>query len=164
MNPTTESAERPAPPWRRLLALVYELLVVLAIMLVTVMLLTLAHLDPHAWWYRLLLLLVVEAYFVASWVRGGQSLGMRAWRLYLRTADGGTPDLARALLRFVIVAAPIMLLALGLVADIRVAMAAPFVAWALDLAVAAFDRRRRALHDILAGTWIAYRPAPDRRG
>lgn len=160
MNATTDSDERPAPLWRRLLALVYELLVVLAIVLVTVMLFTLGRLDPHAWWYRALLLVVVEAYFVASWVRGGQSLGMRAWRLYLRSADGGTPDLARALLRFVILASPMLLLALGLVAGIGVALVAPFVAWALDLAVAAFDPRRRALHDILAGTWIAYRPAP----
>jgi len=33
---------------------------------------------------------------------------------------------------------------------------------AVDLAVAGFDRRGRALHDILAGTWIAYRPPADR--
>jgi len=167
MNATTDSNERPAPLWRRLLALVYELLVVLAILLVTVQvcrLLTRGQLNPHAWWFRALLLVVVEAYFVASWVRGGQSLGMRAWRLYLRSADGGTPDLARALLRFVIVASPMLLLALAWVAGIGVALAAPFVAWALDLAVAAFDPRRRALHDMLAGTWIAYRPAPADQG
>jgi len=164
MIATTDSAERPAPLWRRLLALAYELLVVLAIVLVTVMLLTLGQMNPHAWWYRVLLLLVVEAYFVASWMRGGQSLGMRAWRLYLHSADGGTPDLARALLRFVILASPLLLLALYPVTGIQTALAAPLVAWAVDLAVAAVDPRRRALHDILAGTWIAYRPAPARQG
>lgn len=163
MTATPPSAERPAPVWRRLIALVYELLVVLAIVLVTVMaslLATHGHLDNHAWWYRILLLLVVEAYFVASWVRGGQSLGMRAWRLYLRDADGGTPDLTRALVRFVILASPLLLLALAPVTGAGVAVAAPFVAWGVDLGVAAVDRRGRALHDILAGTWIAYRPAP----
>lgn len=165
MNDTTRTFECPAPLWRRLLALAYELLAVLAIVMVTVMVSVLVahgHLDNQSWWYRAVLLLVVEAYFVISWMRGGQSLGMRAWRLYLRTDAGGTPELGRAILRFAILASPLLLLALTPVAGPVAGMTAPLVAWALDLAVAAFDRRRRALHDILAGTWVAYRPATGR--
>lgn len=163
-KPMKENApvpERPAPLWRRLLALLYELLAVAAILFVITMaglLLTHNRLDHTALVFRIALLVGVEAYFVASWVRGGQSLGMRAWRLHLRTDAGGTPDLARAILRFTIVASPLLLLALALVAGTLAGLVAPLVAWAVDLAVAGFDRRGRALHDILAGTWIAYRP------
>ncbi len=159
MNDTNE---RPAPPWRRLVALLYELLVVAAILLVAVMaslLLTHGHLDVHAWWYRIALLVAIEAYFVVSWVRGGQTLGMRAWRLHLRSADGTALDPGRAMLRFALVASPLLLLGLAYVVGPRGGIAAPFVAWTLDLASVAFDWRRRALHDILAGTWVAYRPA-----
>jgi uncharacterized RDD family membrane protein YckC len=165
MKDTVHATERPAPPWRRLLALVYELLAVAAILFVITMaslLVTGSQLDHTALVFRIALLLGVEAYFVTSWVRGGQSLGMRAWRLHLRTDAGGTPDLARAILRFTIVASPLLLLALALVFGTVTGLVAPLVAWAIDLSVAAFDRRRRTLHDILAGTWIAYRPPTER--
>lgn len=165
MKENVHTSERPAPLWRRLLALLYELLAVAAILLVVTMaalLVTGNHLDHTAIGFRIALLLVVEAYFVISWVRGGQSLGMRAWRLYLRDASGGTPDLSRAILRFTILASPLLLLALALVAGPVTGMVAPLAAWVVDLSVAAFDRRRRALHDILAGTWIAYRPPASR--
>ncbi len=165
MNETIHAQERPAPFSRRLLALVYELLVVLALLMVTVMAslwATHGQLHDHAWWFRLLLLAVLEAYFVLSWMLGGQSLAMRAWRLYLRTDAGGTVDFTRAFLRFALLASPLLLLALVPMAGLLVGGLAPLAVWVVDLAVAAFDRRGRALHDILAGTWIAYRPAPSR--
>lgn len=162
MNESNTTSALPAPLWRRLLALVYELLAVLAIILVTVMLclvVTGGTLDRHAGWYRAILLLAVAAYFVWSWTRGGQTLGMRPWRLHLRMRGGGPIAWPRAVLRFAILAAPLLLTALQPVAGVVTAMVAPFMAWAVDLAVAAFDRRRRALHDILAGTELLYRPA-----
>jgi uncharacterized RDD family membrane protein YckC len=167
MKENAHVSEQPAPLWRRLLALLYELLAVAAILFVVTMaglLVTHNQLDHTAAGFRIALLLAVEAYFVISWIRGGQSLGMRAWRLYLRDEAGGTPDLTRAILRFTILASPLLLLALALVAGPVTGMVAPLAAWIVDLSVAAFDRRRRALHDILAGTWIAYRPPATRHG
>lgn len=67
------------------------------------------------------------AYFLWCWLRGGQTLPMKAWRI--RVVDI-TPR--RALLRFV--------LALALVPT------GISIAWAL------FDRDRQFLHDRLAGT------------
>ncbi|KGI78729.1 RDD family protein [Oleiagrimonas soli] len=163
MNETVPPSDLPAPFWRRLLALAYELLAVLAILFVTDMaclLLTRGQLDPHAWWYRAVLLLALAAYFLLSWTRGGQSLGMRPWRLYLRTDAGAIPTWPHAALRFAILIAPLTLLAIAPWAGAKAAMAVPFAVWALSLLTALIDRRRRALHDILAGTWIVYRPIP----
>jgi uncharacterized RDD family membrane protein YckC len=71
--------------------------------------------------------LFFAAYFLWSWLRGGQTLAMKAWRIRLVQV---TP--ARALLRFV--------LALVLVPT----LISPL--WSL------FDRDRQFLHDRLAGT------------
>jgi uncharacterized RDD family membrane protein YckC len=70
---------------------------------------------------------VCSLYLIASWLRGGQTLAMRAWRIRLA---GVTP--LRALLR------------LGL--------AALLVPSGIGLLWAFLDRERQFLHDRLAGT------------
>ena len=42
----------------------------------------------------------VAAYFIGFWARGGQTPGMRAWRLRVQTVDGDTPSPAVAAVRF----------------------------------------------------------------
>jgi len=71
------------------------------------------------------ILVVLGAYFLWCWLRGGQTLAMRAWRIRLVDV---TPR--KALVRFVLAAA---LLPLSIL-------------WAL------VDRDRQFLHDRLAGT------------
>jgi len=39
------------------------------------------------WWYDLLLALVVASFYLIFWVNGGQTLGMRAWRLKVVDAE-----------------------------------------------------------------------------
>lgn len=152
---------RPAPLWRRLAALLYDLIAVLAIVMVVGMISQIAtggHLiatGTHtriAWWYQPLQLLVVLAYFVVSWLRGGQTLGMRPWRLYLRMGDGSALRPRVAVLRAVVAAAPLLLLAVGRIASPGTAVSAIVIAWAVFFAFALFDRRSRALHDLIAGT------------
>jgi uncharacterized RDD family membrane protein YckC len=70
---------------------------------------------------------VLAAYFLWCWLRGGQTLAMKAWRVRL---VGATPG--RALLRFVLA---LLLVPTGI-----------SIVWAL------FDRERQFLHDRLAGT------------
>jgi uncharacterized RDD family membrane protein YckC len=77
--------------------------------------------------HQLLLVAVFAAYFLWCWLRGGQTLAMKAWRVRL---VGVTPG--KALVRF--------LLALVLVPT------GVSIVWAL------FDRDRQFLHDRLAGT------------
>src|SRR5688500_14044283 len=86
-------AGQPAGLLRRLAALVYDSLLVVALAFVaTFAMLPLAHGEAilvstqgglaHA--YHAVLLLVVFAYFGWCWTRSGQTLGMRAWRIALR--------------------------------------------------------------------------------
>jgi len=89
-------------------------------------------------WFAALIALVTYAYFVYSWVRGGQTIGMRAWRLVLETGTGTRPDTGRATVRF----------AVGLLLGI-------------DLLVTYVDGRGRSLSDRVAGTRV--RRLPRRR-
>ena len=73
---------------------------------------------------QLFILVVFASYFLWCWLRGGQTLAMKAWHIRL---VGVTP--AKAILRFLLLA----LLPVSIV-------------WAF------FDRDRQFLHDRLAGT------------
>jgi len=161
MNPS--SADLPSPLWRRLLALVYDLLIVLAIVMVVGLLCQLATggrlIDTGARtavppWYQALQGVVVSAYFISSWLRGGQTIGMRPWHIRVTRDDGGAPSLQQAAIRVLAAAAPLLLLMLepwlGLPATLWMLLAA----WAGWFAIALFDPRRRALHDILAATEV----------
>ena len=100
-NPT----ESPAPPralvgWR-LLALAYDFFPMLALWFITAGVFTAIHRDAvRGGWLGLLefavMWLLAGAYAVASWRRGGQTLGMRAWRLRV-TDMQGTNATTRAL-------------------------------------------------------------------
>lgn len=83
--------------------------------------------------------LVTGAYAVASWRRGGQTLGMRPWRLKVVTSDGGPAPLPALCVRYVV--ASVSLLALGL-----------GFWWAL------FDRDRLTWHDRASGTRVIRLP------
>ena len=153
----------PCPLWRRLLALVYDLLIVVAIVMVVGLLSQLAtggqlvqgadHAQVPAW-YRPLQGLVVSAYFVGSWLRGGQTVGMRPWHIRVTDRAGGSPSLQQAVLRLLVAAAPLLLLMLAPALGLRATLWLLLAAWAMWFAVALFDPRRRALHDIAAGTEV----------
>ncbi len=148
------------PLWRRLAALAYDLLAVLAVTMVTVMLcllITRGHLHADATWYRLTLFAAVAAYFLLSWVRGGQTLGMRPWRIHVCTSAGNRPGIGRATARFAVAATPLSLLELGHVWPAGMTLLAPIFAWTAFFAVALLDPRRRALHDLLTGTELRRR-------
>lgn len=161
MTSTTASHPVTCPLWRRLAALVYDLLAVLAIVMVVGYLCqratggTLISTEGHAhiaWWYQPLQTLVVSTYFVASWTRGGQTLGMRPWRIRVANPDGSTLALRRALVRLVAAALPLLLLGLAPWIGARAALWIVAVAWAVWFGMAAFDPRRRAVHDVIART------------
>ena len=99
----------PASLWLRLAAAVYDLFPLLALWMLTAgAALFLVHgavdlAHPALAWrigLRGALLVVTALYFVVSWVRGGQTIGMRAWRLRVVTREGSALSWAQALLRF----------------------------------------------------------------
>ena len=128
----------PAPLWLRLAAAVYDLFPLIGLWMLTVGLAMLAvhggvdvaHPSPlYRNGLRAALLAVTAAYFVLSWVRGGQTIGMRAWRLRVVSADGAPLTWRRALARFLLALCSLAALGLGYV-------------WC------AIDARRRGWHDI----------------
>jgi uncharacterized RDD family membrane protein YckC len=149
------------PLWRRLLALLYDLLAVVAIVMVVGYVCqrvtggNLISTDGHAhiaWWYQPLQALVVSAYFLASWLRGGQTLGMRPWRLRISGGNGQRITPVQAVVRLLLAAAPMLLLALAPVMGARAAAWSVVGVWAIWFGVAALDSRKRAVHDLIAGT------------
>lgn len=109
-----EEESRAAPPaglLRRLGALLYDTLLSAAIAFVaTLLLLPLSGGEAilvstrgfagHA--YHACLLALVFGYFGLGWTRGGQTLGMKAWRIRLVAADGQRVTWADAAVRFTI--------------------------------------------------------------
>lgn len=79
--------------------------------------------------------LVTGAYAIASWSRGGQTLGMRPWRLRVVALDGGTPTRAALYRRYVVGTLSLLAGGLGF-----------WWAW--------LDRDRLTWHDRASGTRI----------
>lgn len=161
MNRSQHAASAPCPLWRRLTALVYDLLAVVALVMVVGLLCQLATggrliatgtRTAIAWWYQPLQGLLVAAYFAVSWWRGGQTLGMRPWHIRLVDADGGRVATGQALRRVLVAALPLLLLELAPWLGLRVALWAVAAGYALWFAPALVDPRRRALHDLAADT------------
>lgn len=132
----------PAPaalPWR-LLAAVYDALPVLALwMLASALVLALRGnrpFEPLSVGQVLLWLacwLVTGLYAVLSWHRGGQTLGMRPWRLRVVDAHGGRAGWRALWLRYA-------------VATLSLAAAGLGFLWSL------IDRERRTWHDMASRT------------
>lgn len=98
-------------------------------------------LPYHAGMLRGWLLLVGLLFFGWFWTHGGQTLGMRAWRLQLRREDAGPLNWPRAVLRYALAWPSWLLLGVG-------------VLWSL------IDSRKQAAHDRLAGTEVVLLPKP----
>ncbi len=157
------TTDTPCPLWRRLLALVYDLLIVVAIVMVVGLLCQLAtggqliRTEGSAVvpiWYQALQALVVMAYFISAWRLGGQTLGMRPWRIRVTSDDGGTPSWQQALIRALVAAAPLVLLMLEPMIGLRTTLWTLLGVWAAWFAAALFDPRRRAVHDFAAHTEV----------
>ncbi|MEW6120224.1 MAG: RDD family protein [Pseudomonadota bacterium] len=127
----------PAPLLVRLATLVYESLLVVAVVFVASFVALPVVGELHAPWQRHLfqgfLLFVLFAYFAAFWLTSGQTLAMKTWRVRLVRADGRRLRLVDTLLRFVLACIGLALAGLGFW-------------WAL------VDRDRQFLHDRLLGT------------
>jgi uncharacterized RDD family membrane protein YckC len=94
--------------FRRLGAMLYDaLLVVALLMVVTALLLSLTggeaitseRYGALEYFYRAVLLLVICGFFGWFWTRKGQTLGMRAWRLKVVREDGALLTWSDALKR-----------------------------------------------------------------
>jgi len=119
MSPSSEPvAPQRAGLLRRLAAIVYDLLLLVAILFVaSALTLPLTHGEAvHANnpLFTTYLFLVSFFFFAWFWTHGGQTLGMRAWRLRLQLQSAGPIGWWHALLRFLTGLPAWLLLILGL--------------------------------------------------
>jgi len=75
----------PAPVWKHFAAFLYDIFPVLGILLLTNLLVLFARggeeVPAGTLWFSLLIFFEIFFYYVYSWKVGGQTLGMRAWKL-----------------------------------------------------------------------------------
>ena len=132
-----------APVRIRLLAAVYEALLLAALLIAATAIFTAiagdARQQPLHIVLQMYLLVISAAYFVWSWTGGRRTLPMRTWRLRLVDRRGAPPSAGVAATRFVLALASWPLGALPLW-------------WAL------FDPQRHFLHDRAAGTCLVREP------
>ncbi len=94
-------------------------------------------LTNHPIWspiYTLYLALVWVCFFVFFWTRAGQTLGMRAWKIQIRNADGSPISTTQALIRLAT------------------------SGFGLANLTVPFDPQKRGFHDIWAKTQVVVLP------
>ena len=133
--------------WRRFAAFCYDLLLLAALVVCfTLVVLALrlgAPVPPGTPWFSAALLAIAAAFFCGFWVHGGQTVGMRAWRIRVVREDGRPLEWPRAVARF----------GLGLLAALPAGLG---LWWSL------FDARKRGWHDRLTDTRVVRAPLPKR--
>lgn len=146
--PAAEPARPQALVGRRLLALLYDLFPMLGVWFLVGVIALIAHrgdaihADTLAGWLELIALWTVTGlYATVSWRRGGQTLGMRPWRVRVTGRDGKTPSLRALWLRYAVGTASLLFAGLGF-----------WWAW--------LDRDRLAWHDRASGTRLVRIPKP----
>ncbi len=160
-----------AGPFRRFAALVYDSLLLLAVLFLGTLVvlplsggeaITLDGSGPWEYVYRIYVLLLILGFFGLPWTRRGQTLGMMSWKIRLVLADGGSVSWQRAALRLaigvVIVAAALsgLWLARG---DGGALPAAALSGPALvNYLWMAFDGQSRTLQDVLSATRVVRLP------
>jgi len=144
-NPGVIAPRAAALHWR-LLALIYDLFPVGALWFAGSAIVYALHglqpVQPGSWAARLelvWLLTLAFGYYAISWRRGGQTLGMRAWRLRLVGVDDRKPGWSALLARWLLAWPSLLLAGSGWIA-----------AW--------FDPHRDALHDRWSSTRVLRLP------
>ena len=99
------AADSPEPAGlaRRFAAMFYDALLMAAALYAAAIPAVWLHggaVPPDDPWFRAWLAFVAWFYLALSWTRGGQTLGMRAWRCRLVTVDGGPVGWGRTVTRF----------------------------------------------------------------
>ena len=134
----TKIAQSKSPSFfKRTAAIIYELFLLIAVFSIVTFLFILIFGDAteglNHFALQVILWFVGGMYFVFSWVRTGQTLAMKTWRIKLESMGGESLSLNRATLRYVLATAGLMFFGAGFI-------------WAL------FDREGLYLHDRLIGS------------
>lgn len=140
MTESKASTIRYAGLFRRLFAIFYDIFLLIAIYFIVsyaaIFLNNGKAIEPNDTFYPLFVLIIFGLsylYFAWFWIHGGQSLGMKTWRIQLQTEDKRIIDWKIAAIRFIC-------------AIISWAVAGIGFLWSL------FDRKNRCWHDLASKT------------
>jgi uncharacterized RDD family membrane protein YckC len=121
------------------MAMLYDTVILLGLLIVaTALALPFGDVNKvalHDFWFTLWLLTVCFAYLGGCWRYGGMTMGMRAWRLKLVSANDRKISWPRCLLRFLVGVVSLGAFGLGIL-------------WAL------VDSQNRGWHDLAARTLL----------
>ncbi len=129
---------------RRLTAMVYETLLLAAVVAVGFLLPhavigALLQIAAPAWLVRLHFLALLMVYCTWFWLHGGQTLAMKTWKLRIVDRSGGPLRPLQAVLRYLAAWPSLLFFGIGIL-------------WAM------FDKERQFLHDRIADTRIIMIP------
>jgi uncharacterized RDD family membrane protein YckC len=145
---------QPAPVWRRMVAFAYDALLLAAMWMIAAMAVMVANqlvpiADGRAL-MRVVMGLVGLAFFGWFWTHGGQTLGMRAWRLRVQQLDGTPVRPTASMLRYMAGLLPVICAFYGTARYGTPALAIALLGYLPCL----IDARRRAFNDLIAGTQV----------
>ncbi len=162
---------RPAAVWRRLAAAVYDSLLLVALWMITalvdVVIRDLIGLPRNLQALQVLEFSVGLLFFGWFWTHGGQTLGMRVWKLRVRRHDGSVLRWPVAAVRYSVMLAtwiavflPLLLLSPKVAAHVHAGKAASVATIVCVLALIAVlvDRRRRTPCDWASGSEVIELP------
>ncbi|MBD2858174.1 RDD family protein [Spongiibacter sp. KMU-158] len=149
--------------WRRLAAMVYDSFLIFALLfiasLIPTLILNAGNLGASpetntvvhelnsplgGWLYRFYLLAVIAGFYLAFWLKSGQTLGMQAWKLKLVNQHGNLPNAKQALVRLLVGLPSLLLFGMGY--------------WWIWL-----DKENRSWHDRASGTKVIVLPKEDKK-
>ncbi len=125
--------------WRRILCMIYEFLLLIAVLFIAGFIFHLVYHDTDSPYFRpvfqLYLFSVAGIYLIWFWTHGGQTLAMQTWKIRVISTNGERISIWQAIARYFFAVTSISFFGCGII-------------WAL------FDREGQFLYDRLAGTKI----------
>jgi uncharacterized RDD family membrane protein YckC len=138
----SNSTNSPAPLFHRLAAMVYDSFILFSFLLLATTLALIANkgqsLLPYRIYFLSYLFIVTGLFLAWFWQKGGQTLGMLAWKIKLVDEQNQRISWRRAFLRYVLCLPSLGLFGIGLL-------------WCL------FDKNKQSLHDLIAKTKVVKR-------
>lgn len=141
----TQAIDPSAGIMRRLIAMVYDLLVVVGLVFFVGAIATafnrMEAVEGPV--FQSLIFIVIFGFFAKFWSNGGQTAGMKAWRLRAETPDGRPITLQQSLVRFLAAILSAACFGLG-------------YAWLF------FDKDKVTWHEKISGTRTVVLPKPEK--
>lgn len=126
--------------------------------------------SPGNPYYQTYLFVLSYAFFAWFWTRGGQTLGMRAWRIRVQNEDGSSISWSQSLLRFMAGIAALVLIAAGIyltknepMSRLYILGIAAWVVFILSYLWIFIDKNKSAWHDNFSNCKVVVLPKLEKK-